>query len=89
MAEKAFEGTVLEGRERRYTVINEKDIAKYGDKRSVEKMEAAIDNVLIDVQEGRIKDGKKPFNSYIIINLDEPYIDEVIEIMKKYGHFEK
>lgn len=29
MPESAFEGTVLEGRDRRYTILNERDIAKY------------------------------------------------------------
>lgn len=29
--------------------------------------------------------GKKP-NTYIVINRDEPYADQVIGIMKKHGH---
>lgn len=87
MAEKAFEGTVLEGRERRYTVINEKDIAKYGDKHEIAKMDYAIDRVLMDVERGRKEEGKKPFNTYIVINTDEPYIKEIIEIMSRHGQF--
>lgn len=86
MPERAFEGTVLEGRDRRYTVLNERDIAKYGGTEQVEKMNEAIDDVLVNVEAGRMKDGKKPYNSYIIINVDEPYIDEIIEVMKRHGH---
>ncbi|WNF36437.1 hypothetical protein RJD24_18745 [Bacillaceae bacterium IKA-2] len=87
MSESAFSGTILEGRERKYTILNEKDIEKYGDKREVEKMNRAIENVIIDIEIGRVKDGKQPFNSYIVINVDEPYVNEIVEIMKRHGHF--
>lgn len=87
MREQAFDGTVLEGRERRYTVLNEKDIAKYGDSQLIDNMNQAIDDVLFDIENGRSKDGKKPYNSYIVINVDEPYIGEIIEVMKRHGHF--
>lgn len=36
----------------------------------------------------RIKEGKNPDNKYMIINRDEPYAEEVLEIMKKHGHWE-
>ncbi|WP_406590316.1 hypothetical protein [Bacillus atrophaeus] len=29
-----------------------------------------------------------PPSSYCVINLDEPYAPEVVEIMKKHGHWE-
>lgn len=29
----------------------------------------------------------KPVNTYLVINTDEPYADEVIEIMKRHGHW--
>jgi len=76
-AEPAFEGTVLEGRTRRYTVLNERDIKKYGTEKQIIAMREAIDDVLVNVEIGRELDGKKPYNSYIIINVDEPYIDEI------------
>jgi hypothetical protein len=86
MPESAFNGTVLEGRERRYTVLNERDIRKYGTNKQIEVMNEAIDDVLVNVEIGRRGDGKKPYNSYIIINVDEPYIDEIIGVMKRHGH---
>lgn len=34
----------------------------------------------------RALEGKKE-NNYLVINTDEPYADEVIEIMKRHGHW--
>ena len=89
MTESAFKGTVLEGRERRYTVLNERDIQKYSSPKWIEIMNRAINYVLEDVEAGREHDGKNPYNSYIVINVDEPYVPEIIEIMKSYGHWEE
>lgn len=86
MPEQAFEGTVLEGRERRYTVLNERDIKKYITEKQKELLNETLDDVLASVENGRRKDGKSPYNSYIIINVDEPYIDEIVAVMKKHGH---
>lgn len=38
----------------------------------------------------RIDAGKPPAssNTYIVINTDEPYAAEVVEILKRYGHWE-
>lgn len=89
MPEQAFKGTVLEGRGRRYTVLNERDIQKYSSPKWIDKMQKAINDVMLDVEEGRKKDGKNPYNSYIVINVDEPYISEIIEIMKANGQWEE
>lgn len=37
----------------------------------------------------RIDAGKQPAsnNTYIVINTDEPYAPEVVEILKRYGHW--
>jgi hypothetical protein len=86
MSEQAFEGTVLEGRERRYTVLNERDIQKYATEKQIEELNETLDDVLASMEIGRSKDGKNPYNSYIIINVDEPYIDEIVAVMKRHGH---
>jgi hypothetical protein len=39
------------------------------------------------IRAGREKDGKNPNNKYLVINVDEPYADEVIEILKRNGHW--
>lgn len=88
MAESAFEGTVLEGKERRYTVINERDVEKYLSVWEQQDIAIVMDRMLGNIEDGREKDGKNPYNSYIVINTDEPYIDEIIEVMKRHGHFE-
>lgn len=85
--EPAFNGTIKEGFERRYTILNEKDYEKYIDIRLQSKFEHVLFEVLDQIEDGRIKDGKNPYNNYVVINLDEPYIYEIIEIMKRNGHW--
>lgn len=89
MPEKAFKGTVLEGRERRYTIVNEADLLKYVPGRVVDKLRVAHNQACDFIEYGRKKDGKQPYNSYIVINTDEPYVKEIIEVMKKHGHWEE
>lgn len=86
--EPAFDGTVLEGRERKYTILSEKDREKYLTVAENGVLDEALFYYLGKIEEGRARDGKEPFNSYIVINVDEPYVGEVIEIMKRNGHWE-
>lgn len=87
--ESAFNGTVLEGRERRYTIINERDMDKYVNIFDRNHFAIELEHVLGKIEHGRELDGKKSFNSYIVINTDEPYVDEIIEVMKRHGHWNK
>lgn len=48
---------------------------------------AMFRNDLKDIENGRKSEGKKTDNEYIVINTDEPYAQEVIEIMKRHGHW--
>lgn len=68
----------------KFIVIKTEDLLKYVP--SIFKL-AMLDNDLSDIAAGRAKDGKKPDNEYLVINLDEPYASEVIEIMKRHGHW--
>lgn len=86
--ERAFDGTVLQGNERQYTIINHKDLKKYIDVFSQNELAATLDSILGDIEHGREKDGKKPFNSYLVVNTDEPYAEEIVEILKRYGHWD-
>ncbi|MBO0961980.1 hypothetical protein J1P26_19940 [Neobacillus sp. MM2021_6] len=88
MSEPAFNGAVKEGFERRFTIINERDFQKYVPKSLQEDFHLEFNNIADWIEEGRTKDGKQLFNNYIVINLDEPYINEIIEIMKRNGHWE-
>lgn len=67
------------GTERKYIVIKIADLLKYVP--SVFKL-AMLDNDLKDIAEGRAQDGK-PVNEYIVVNTDEPYAAEIIEVLKR------
>ncbi|NOV01364.1 hypothetical protein [Paenibacillus planticolens] len=45
-----------------------------------------LGHIVERVGEIRKEKGKKD-NTYLVINTDEPYADEVIEIMKRHGHW--
>ena len=87
MPEPAFTSNIKEGLSRKYTVLNERDYQKYVPDDLKERFEPVFCEVLTTIEEGRVKDGKHPYNNYVVINLDEPYINEIIEIMKRYGHW--
>lgn len=72
------------GGKKKFVVIKIQDLIKYV--KSPFKI-AMLDNDLKDIREGREADGKKPVNEYLVINLDEPYAPEIIQIMKRNGHW--
>lgn len=37
---------------------------------------------------GRKMLGKDPEPEYIVINIDEPYIDEIVAVLQKHGHWD-
>ena len=104
MKEPVFEGTVLEGKERRFTVIklrakkttglapwlvrNEYDLRKYVRKEKIEQLNEVLNDVFEEIRIGRELDGKNPQNSYIVVNVDEPYVGEIIGILKRHGHWD-
>jgi hypothetical protein len=46
---------------------------------------AMLKNDLDDIAESRKAEGKEPTNEYIVVNTDEPYIEEIIEVLKKHN----
>lgn len=46
-----------------------------------------LNGLLLKIQGYRGSIGKPIFNNYLVINVDEPYADEVIEIMKRHDHW--
>jgi hypothetical protein len=46
---------------------------------------AMLKNDLEDIQAGRKADGKEPCPEYIVVNTDEPYANEIIEVLKQHG----
>lgn len=69
------------GMEQKFVVFNVKDISAIG-KNAVQPLL----KVKEEVANYRSAQGKKE-NTYLVINTDEPYADEVIEIMKRHGHW--
>lgn len=86
-SELAFDGTIKEGFARRFTVINERDYQNHVLPSLKEKFEEVLGEVADHIEIGRELEGKKPYNNYVVINLDEPYIGEIIDIMKRHGHW--
>ncbi|HEY9060986.1 MAG TPA: hypothetical protein VIO64_10870 [Pseudobacteroides sp.] len=66
----------------RFTVFKNEDIEKY----CSDFAKLGVKKAASQIEFGRRNDNKAPINTYIVINTDEPYIQEVIEIMKKPGH---
>ncbi len=70
------------GGAKKHIVIKIEDIMRYTDHDESEALFDAIDAI----EEERANDGK-PVNEYLVINTDEPYAHEIIEILKKNGHW--
>ncbi|WP_163855767.1 YopX family protein [Paenibacillus elgii] len=69
------------GMEQKFVVFNVEDISAIG-KNAVQPLL----KVQEEVANYRSAQGKNE-NTYLVINVDEPYADEVIEIMKRHGHW--
>jgi len=67
----------------KFTVLKNDDIQKYAFSWEIEY----LDMLRKTIKEGRVNDNKSPDHKYIVINTDEPYADEIIEILKKHGHW--
>lgn len=71
----------LNGMKFKYIVIKKNDYFN-ADTVARTNLQCALDSINQD----RKRKGKKE-NSYLVINTDEVYADEVIEIMKRHGHW--
>lgn len=79
-----FDAYLKNGAKRKFIVIKIDDLVKCVN--SFFNL-AMLDNDLQDIQTGRMAEGKDPVPEYLVINTDEPYAPEVIEIMKRHGHW--
>ncbi|MCY7865932.1 hypothetical protein P8918_13095 [Bacillus spizizenii] len=73
----------LEGIRKKFTVIKDEDLDTYLDDNDRNTFYHLVEDKIGYVKE---QEGKKE-NIYLVINTDEPYADEVIEIMKKHDHW--
>lgn len=72
----------LEGMVHKYVVIKNEDIDEFLDLAEREKLLA----ILHRMEQRRYTSGKA-LNSYVVVNTDEPYIDEIVSIMERNGHW--
>ena len=68
----------------KFIIIKKEDIEKYLNASKRVALFIAID----DIAEGRRHDDKSDNNTYLVVNTDEDYVDEVIDILKRNGHWE-
>ncbi|MFB9273401.1 hypothetical protein ACFQMJ_28345 [Cohnella cellulosilytica] len=70
---------------RKYIVHKIEDVQKH---LSMEQR-AQLGVIGATIDSRRINAGKAPAsnNSYIVINTDEPYTPQIVEILKRYGHW--
>jgi len=73
------------GGKNKFIVLKRDDCNKYLDK----EHGSMLSEVLQCIAAGRLQDQDKTSisNEYLVINTDEPYAPEIIEIMKRNGHW--
>lgn len=64
-------------REEKYVVIKRADASKY----LSQPQKDAFNEACLTIQRGRAKDGRLPYNAYVVINQDEPYASAVWDIV--------
>jgi len=64
----------------KFAVLKIDDVRKY----CSEESKRDLDKVVLEITTGRMEDGKNPDNHYLIVNIDEPYADEVKSIIEKH-----
>lgn len=72
----------MKGLEEKFLVVKHSDIQG---REAVQAHLKLVENVC----NKRIAEGKNNNNRYLVINTDEPYADEVAEIMKRHGHWDQ
>ncbi|MFJ8102811.1 hypothetical protein [Lysinibacillus sp. NPDC096212] len=72
----------------RYQLIKLADAAEHLGPTGFKAMVEALEPFLEKIEEGRINGGKTSGNDYIVINRDEPYINEIIKILANNGHWD-
>jgi len=64
-----------------HTVFKNEDLFLYLDAEEYK----SIVRVAEKVNQGRFKDGRQTESTYIVVNTDERYIDEIIEVLKLHN----
>lgn len=72
----------------KFIVINNADINKLPKSVSDEFFNL-LHRIQLAIDINRLAQGKEILRHYLVINTDEPYADEIINILKKNGHWGK
>ncbi|MUG26022.1 hypothetical protein GNQ08_27045 [Paenibacillus macerans] len=67
----------------KFTVVKNEDVEKYLDTRD----KSELSRILWKIEQGRYEEGKESVNKYLVVNVDEPYALEIVEIMKANKHW--
>lgn len=73
----------ISGMEMRFTVIKNEDVEKHLNDRD----KSELSRILWKIEQGRYEEGKEAANKYVVVNVDEPYVSEIINIMKANRHW--
>ena len=71
------------GKFNKFVVIKQDDIREY----LTEIGQSRLQDMLKYIGSMRKQEGKNPHNQYLVINIDEPYAHEIVNILKKNGHW--
>lgn len=71
----------LDGMIQKFLVVNQNDL-KYLSSEQINQ----FGEILGTIDAGRVNDNKS-LNNYVVINTDEPYINDVVDLMKRNGHW--
>ena len=66
----------------KFTVIKNNDIKKLP-----KLFKRDLNTILSAIRLNRITEGKTTHNTYLVINTDEPYAPEIVDILKRNGHW--
>lgn len=75
--------SVIPGMEMKFSVIKNEDVEKHLDDRD----KSELSRILWKIEQGRYEEGKEAANTYLVVNVDEQYASEIINIMKDHGHW--
>lgn len=69
----------------KFTVIKNDDIDRHLEDEDKEMLERIL--LRIGFYRRNLDNKKNEHNTYVVINTDEPYIGEIVDILKKNGHW--
>ncbi|CAH1054087.1 hypothetical protein [Paenibacillus pseudetheri] len=72
----------LEGMAFKFSIFKNDDVEQLTHEEKV-----ALGHIAESIEDNRRAEGKNPRNTYLVINTDESYVDEVIAILKRNGHW--